>query len=63
MTPDDYILWSVKNGGWLSKGAFTHSDYREATVFTLDDALSLAKLHEGRLLPVNKMIYAQVLTK
>ncbi len=54
---DDYILWSAQKGGWLTKAAFTHSDYRQAQVFDLEDAKGMVRLHEGRLIPVNKSIY------
>lgn len=56
---DDYILWSVQKGGWFSKSAFTHSDYREAQVFTREQAMDFVKLHSGRLLIVNKGDYVE----
>lgn len=58
---NDYILWSAQKGGWLTKAAFTHSDYRQAQVFTLEDAIGIVRLHEGRLIPVNLQIYTDAI--
>ncbi len=54
---DQYILWSREKGGWFSKSAFTHSDYRQAQVFTEDNAIEMCKLHSGRLIPVDRAFY------
>jgi hypothetical protein len=42
----EYILWSAR-GGWLTRAAFTHSDFRQAQVFPLEEALMMCKLHKS----------------
>lgn len=51
-----YILFH-KNGGWLTKSAVLHSDYRQAMECTADEARDFVRLHEGRLIPVDKEFY------
>jgi hypothetical protein len=56
---DQYILWSVQRGGWLTKSALTHSDYREAQTFDRETALDRVKLWQGRLIIVNRADYIE----
>lgn len=58
---DQYILWSVQKGGWLSKSAFTHSDYRQGTTYSRSEALDMIKLHSGRLVPVDRALYIEAI--
>lgn len=56
MLVDEYVLWSARNGGWLTRSSSLHSDYRQAQVFDREAALDMCKLHRGTgslgLLPV-----------
>lgn len=46
-TDQEFILWSCRNGGWLTKSSLLHSDYRQAQIFDREDALDMCKLHRG----------------
>ena len=60
--PNEYILFH-RNGGWYTKTSQLHSDYRVAQVFDREDALDMCKLHEGKLLPVERAFYAETVKK
>lgn len=47
MLAEEFILWSTRNGGWLTKSSLLHSDYRQAEIFDREDALDKCKLHKG----------------
>jgi len=62
MNPDEYILWH-RNGGWMTRSATYHSDVSAAWVVPRDEALRMCKLHDGKLLPVEKALYQEVFKK
>lgn len=51
-----YILFH-KNGGWFTKMANLHSDYRKAAEYDEAEALDLVRLHDGKLIPCSKSLY------
>lgn len=57
MQAEEFILWSTRNGGWLTKSSLLHSDYRQAQIFDREDALDMCRLHKGvgttNLIPVD----------
>lgn len=58
MESENYILWSVKASGWLSKGGNYTSTRADADTFTLTRALEMCKRHKGNraefgLIPVS----------
>lgn len=61
MMPTEYILFH-RNGGWYTHGTY-HSDYTRAEVFEYEDMIEMCKLHGGKLMPVEKRLYAEVLKK
>lgn len=57
---DEYILYSLR-GGWFTSSSQLHSDWRKAQVLLYEDALDLAKLHSGKLLPVQRSVVEQIM--
>jgi hypothetical protein len=55
-----YILFH-KNGGWFTKSAVLHSDPKQAMQCTADEARDYVKLHEGRLVPVDREFYFEAI--
>lgn len=57
---EGYILLSLR-GGWFTKSATYHSDFRQAKVFDREDAMDMCKLHSGRLLPVQLELVTELM--
>lgn len=66
MQAEEFILWSARNGGWLTKSSLLHSDWRQAQVFDREDALDMCKLHRGlgttNLIPVDRAFLKEILS-
>lgn len=42
---ESFILWSTRNGGWMTPSSITASDIKMAQTFTRAKALDMCKLH------------------
>lgn len=42
---ESFILWSTKNGGWMTPSSITSSEVKAAAVYTHKEMLDMCKLH------------------
>ena len=56
----EFILFH-RNGGWFTKSSQLHSDFRQAQVLPLDEAIDMCKLHDGKLMPIEKSMYEDIM--
>ena len=63
---EQFILWSVRAGGWLTSGANYSSNREDAERFSRDKAIFLCEIHyksheaEFGLLPVSDSMLHQI---
>lgn len=62
-----YILWSTRNGGWMTRGGTYSSERNRAQQFSRSEAFALCKTHAGfhghelGLIPINLDDIAEIL--
>lgn len=57
---EEFILWHC-NGGWFTKGSTIDSRVERAMLVDHATALDMVKLHDGKLLPVNRTVYLEAM--
>lgn len=64
MDENQYVLWSASRGGWLTKGAFTTTEFGKADLLSWAEALKICKIHQGgntmNLMPVDYFLMKEI---